>query len=92
MVGVTLRGAGVAVEEPEVEVRLNVSNARYIASRRFDRGGLMGPFDLTVEKRDVILDHHMHVGEIESLLDWPKRRADAIGKRQVVDVRVGSPA
>ena len=53
-----------------------------------DRVGLGRRADVTVQHRDVVFHHHVHMRYVEALQEAADRRTNAVGEDVVADVRI----
>ncbi len=86
------RWAGVAGRQADVEVRLDADDARQCGDRTFDLFGLRHARHLTMEQCNVVFDHHVDVGQVESLLQAAERGTDAVGQHIVAHFGIGVAA
>jgi hypothetical protein len=82
------RRARVACDQADVEPGIDADDTGHGGDGCIDLVNLPIRADLAVEERDVVVNRHMDVREIEALLEWAERRSDAIGENEVDDIGV----
>lgn len=82
------RRASVACDQTDVEPGIDASHTGHRGDRRIDFVDLPIRADLAVQQRDVVVNHHVDMREIEALLERAERGSDAIGENEVDDVRI----
>ena len=82
---------GVSGDEPDVKVGIDTVHAGNRGDGAIDRVHVPVGADLAVERGDVVVDHHVDVGEIEAFLERAERRSDPVGEYLVADVGIRTP-
>lgn len=82
------RRASVPRDQADVEPGIDAGDTGHRGDRCVDLVNLPIRADVAVEKRDVVVNHHVDVREIEALLEWAERRSNAIGENDVDDIGV----
>ena len=92
MYGTAFRRPAVAPDEADMQIRLHARHTCHRGDRPFQLGGLLVSVHFPVEQGDVVLHHHVNVGQVEPLLETAQRRANPIGQYVVDDVGIGMTA